>query len=55
MDDRDNLRRLAAWYREFADKTANTAIWEARLQMAEDLEAEADRLDQRQQAEAPAA
>jgi hypothetical protein len=28
------LRELAAWYREFAEKTANPSIWEARLRMA---------------------
>lgn len=35
------LRELAAWYREFAEKTENPAIWESRIRMAEDLEAEA--------------
>ena len=41
------LRRLASWYREFAERTENPAIWEARLQMAGDLEAEADRIEAR--------
>jgi hypothetical protein len=50
MDDPLKLRELAAWYREFAEKTANPPIWEARLRMAEDLEREADRLEQRQAA-----
>jgi hypothetical protein len=57
MEDPDKLRELAAWYREFAEKTANPTIWEARLRMAEDLEEEATRvereairLDQRQPA-----
>jgi DNA-binding Xre family transcriptional regulator len=36
------LRELAAWYREFADKTDNPMIWEARLQTAEDLERSAE-------------
>jgi hypothetical protein len=36
------LRNLAAWYREFAERAGNPAIWEARLLMAEDLEKEAD-------------
>ena len=48
MDDPLKLRELAAWYREFAEKTANPSIWEARLRMAEDLEREADRLERRQ-------
>lgn len=39
------LRELAAWYREFAEKTGNAMIWEARLQMAKDLESEADRME----------
>jgi hypothetical protein len=38
----DKLRELAAWYREFAEKTANPSIWEARIRMAEDLEHEAE-------------
>ena len=41
MEDPLKLRELAAWYREFAEKTANPSIWEARLRMAEDLEQEA--------------
>ena len=40
-----DLRRLAAWYRVFAEKAGNPAIWEARLHLAEDLEAEAARLE----------
>lgn len=39
----ERLRELAAWYREFAERTANPIIWEARIRMAEDLEAEAKR------------
>jgi hypothetical protein len=46
MESPQKLRELAAWYREFAEKTANPAIWEARLRMAEDLEFEATRLEQ---------
>ena len=38
------LQELAAWYREFAERAGNPAIWEARLHMAEDLEQEADRM-----------
>ena len=41
----DKLRELACWYREFAERTGNPAIWEARLRTAEDLEAEAVRLE----------
>jgi hypothetical protein len=48
MDNPLKLRELAAWYREFAERTENPTIWEARLRMAEDLETEADRLEQRQ-------
>ncbi len=45
MSDADELRTLAAWYREFAERAGDLAIWEARLHTAEDLEAEADRLE----------
>jgi len=40
------LRELAHWYRAFAERTANTAIWDARLRTAEDLEAEAERIEE---------
>ena len=43
------LRELAEWYREFAERAGNPAIWEARLRTAEDLDAEADRLEQQLQ------
>lgn len=39
------LRQLAAWYREFAEKAGDPGIWDARLRMADDLDAEADRID----------
>ena len=45
MDDPHRLRELACWYREFAERSGNPAIWDARLRTAEDLEAEAARLD----------
>jgi hypothetical protein len=48
MDEPQKLRELAAWYREFAEKTGNPAIWEARLRMAEDLEREAAALEKGQ-------
>ena len=44
--DPHRLREVAAWYREFAEKTGNPAIWEARLRTAEELEKEAARLEQ---------
>jgi hypothetical protein len=43
--DPTKLRELALWYREFAERTANAAIWDARLQTADDLDAEADRIE----------
>ena len=46
MENPDKMRELAAWYREFAARAGNSAIWDARLRTAEDLEAEADRLEQ---------
>ncbi len=47
MPNSDEVRKLAAWYREFAERAENPVIWEARLRTAEMLEAEADRIDQR--------
>jgi hypothetical protein len=47
LDGQRTLRELAAWYRAFAERAGNPAIWEARLRMAEDLDAEADRLSRR--------
>ena len=40
------LRRLAAWYRGFAERAGNPATWEARLMTAAELEREANRLEQ---------
>jgi len=40
----EELRELASWYRQFAERAGSAAIWEARVRMAEDLELEADRL-----------
>jgi hypothetical protein len=45
MRNSDELRKLAAWYREFAERAGNPAIWEARLRTAAQLEAEADRAE----------
>jgi hypothetical protein len=41
----DKLRELALWYREYAERTGNPAIWDSRIRTAEDLEAEASRLE----------
>lgn len=40
------LRELAAWYRAFAERAGDPAIWAARLRTAEDLDAEASRIEQ---------
>lgn len=40
------LRKLATWYREFAERAGNSAIWEARLRTARELEREANRLEE---------
>jgi len=48
MDQAQRLRDLASWYREFAARTENPAIWDARLRTAEDLEREAKALESRQ-------
>jgi hypothetical protein len=42
------LRELAMWYRGFAERAGNPAIWDARLRTAEELDAEASRIEQRQ-------
>jgi hypothetical protein len=47
VDDPEQLRKLASWYRAFAERTGNPAIWDARLRTAEDLEAEAVRIEHR--------
>ena len=41
----EKLRELASWYREYAERAGNSAIWDARLRTAEDLEGEADRIE----------
>jgi hypothetical protein len=45
VNEAQRLRQLASWYREFAERTGNPTIWDARLRTAEDLEAEAQRLE----------
>ena len=47
MDQAQKLRDLASWYREFAERAENPAIWDARLRTAEDLEREAGKLETR--------
>ena len=44
-NDPHRLRELAGWYRAFAERTGNPTIWEMRLRTAEDLEAEASRIE----------
>ena len=46
VNDPVKLRELADWYRDFAERTANPTIWEARLLTAEDLEAQAAQIEQ---------
>lgn len=41
------LRELATWYRMLAERAGDPAIWDARLRTAEDMEAEASRIEQR--------
>ena len=45
MHSPEKLRELALWYREYADRAGSSAIWDARLRTAEDLEAEAERVE----------
>ena len=47
LNAQSTLRELAGWYRNFAERAGSPAIWEARLHMAEDLEAEAEQIEQR--------
>ena len=35
------FRELASWYRDFAERAGNPAIWQARLRTAKEFEAEA--------------
>ena len=45
MQDPAKLRELAHWYREFAERTGNPVIWDCRLRTADDLDAEAERIE----------
>lgn len=49
-----HLNDLAAWYREFAERTDNPTIWEARLRTAQDLDTEAERIEASLNAAEPA-
>lgn len=49
MDQAQKLRDLASWYREFAERAENPAIWDARLRTAEDLEREAGNLEHQEE------
>jgi hypothetical protein len=51
----EKLRALAGWYREFAERAGNPDIWAARLRTAENLEAEATRVETAFAKAAPAA
>jgi hypothetical protein len=45
VSDPQKLRQLACWYRAFAERIGNPTIWDSRLRTAEDLEAEAARIE----------
>ena len=45
MNEADRLRKLAAWYREFAERAGEPWVWEARRQTADELENEAALLE----------
>jgi hypothetical protein len=45
MECPQRLRRLAAWYRDFAERAGNPVISEARLITAERLDQDAERLE----------
>ena len=45
MQSPQQLRELASWYRNYAERAGNPVIWECRLLTAQDLDAEASRLE----------
>ena len=53
MADPHGLRELARWYRDFAEKAGNPAIWDMRLRRADSLDAEAARIERTQVAFLP--
>ncbi len=54
MDEPDKLRKLAVWYREFAERAGNPWVWDARLKRAAELEREADQLEKQTRVGHPA-
>ena len=48
--DAEKLRELAAWYREFAERAGSSTISESRLRIAQELEEEADLLEEERKA-----
>jgi hypothetical protein len=48
--DPQKLRELAAWYREFAERTGSSVISESRLRIAGELDEEADLLEEERKA-----
>lgn len=44
MPDPTELKKLASWYRVFAERAENPVIWEARVITADNLDREADRI-----------
>ena len=53
MTDPNKLRELASWYREFAVRSGVATISLPRLQMADDLDREATKLDPLKQDRGP--
>jgi hypothetical protein len=47
MDESHRLRKLAAWYREFAERAGEPWVWEARRRRAVELEEEAALLEEK--------
>lgn len=45
MRNSEDLRVLAAWYRDYAEVAGNPMIWDYRLRTAEDLERQASKLE----------
>ena len=43
----DQLRQLAGWYRDFAERAGSPIVWESRMRMAEDFEDDAERMARR--------
>ena len=45
MEEPERLRKLAAWYREIAERAGDPWSWEARLKTATEMEEEAARIE----------